>query len=189
MEQGVLRMAKGLLERDRVAAGAGTALGWAGDPSAPGPFQSHRCHLGQRRGQRHRETADGDAPSPTAGRQTGGSPAAPGGPPGCCAQGKPPAPPPDAGARAMAWPRSQRAQRDWAGPLVWRGAAGWPGSPVPAGRCLAAGQCCPAARGPQSSARHCQQAACCLLDSEIWPQLARIQFNYDKQRLHPLSRD
>lgn len=54
---------------------------------------------------------------------------------------------------------------------------------------LAAGQRCPSEQGPQSGTRHCQQAACCLLDSEIWPQLARIQFNYDKQRLHPLSRD
>lgn len=43
--------------------------------------------------------------------------------------------------------------------------------------------------GPQCGTRRCQQAARCLLDSEIWPQLARIQFNYDKQRLHPLSRD
>lgn len=61
------------------------------------------------------------------------------------------------------------------------------GSPsIPAGRRW---QRCPSARGPQSGTRHCQQAACCLLDSEIWPQLARIQFNYDKQRLHPLSRD
>lgn len=86
----------------------------------------------------------------------------------------------------MALPSGHGAQRGWAVLVVGREQQG---IPIPAGRRLAAGQRCPSARGPQRGTRHCQQAACCLLDSEIWPQLARIQFNYDKQRLHPLSRD
>lgn len=89
----------------------------------------------------------------------------------------------------MALPPGHGVQRGWAVLAVGQGAAGQAGSPIPAGRRLAVGQRCPSARGPQRGTRHCQQAACCLLDSEIWPQLARIQFNYDKQRLHPLSRD
>lgn len=103
--------------------------------------------------------------------------------------GESPEPPRDAGAQTVALPVGHWAQWGWAALLVWQEAARKPGSPIPAGRCLAAGQRCPAAGGPQSGTRHCQQAACCLLDSEIWPQLARIQFNYDKQRLHPLSCD
>lgn len=105
------------------------------------------------------------------------------------AHGESPEPPTDAGGQVMAFPAAHWAQRGWAVLLVWQGASRRPGSPIPAGRCLAAGQRCPAAGGPQSGTRHCQQAACCLLDSEIWPQLARIQFNYDKQHLHPLSCD
>lgn len=79
------------------------------------------------------------------------------------------------------------AGRWWPGRAAGPGRAAWWHRPCRGH--LAAGQRCPSARGPQSGTRHCQQAACCLLDSEIWPQLARIQFNYDKQRLHPLSRD
>lgn len=111
--------------------------------------------------------------------------AAPRGP----AHAESPEPPTDAGGQVMALPAGHWAQQGWAVLLVWQGASRRLGSPIPAGRCLAAGQRCPAAGGPQSGTRHCQQAACCLLDSEIWPQLARIQFNYDKQRLHPLSCD
>lgn len=105
------------------------------------------------------------------------------------AHGESPEPPTDSGGQEMALPAGHWAQRGWAVLLVWQGASRRPGSLIPAGRCQAAGQRCPAAGGPQSGTRHCQQAACCLLDSEIWPQLARIQFNYDKQRLHPLSCD
>lgn len=56
MEQGVQRMARGLLEQEQVAVGAGTVACSAGHQSSPGPFWSHQCHLGQRRGQRHRDT-------------------------------------------------------------------------------------------------------------------------------------
>lgn len=49
-------MARGLLEQEQVAVGAGTVACWAGHQSSPGPFGSHRCHLGQRRGQGHRDT-------------------------------------------------------------------------------------------------------------------------------------
>lgn len=121
--------------------------------------------------------------------QPGGSLSAQSSPLGSCTLEKPPAPPSDTMGWVFALPWGHQAQQSWVGLLFCQGEARCPGSPIPVGRRLAAGQRCPSARGPQSGTRLCQQAACCLLDSEIWPQLARIQFNYDKQRLHPLSRD
>lgn len=105
-------------------------------------------------------------------------------PPGAAHGREPPAPPTDPGGRVMALPPGSPGA---AGLVARSGQAGR--QPHPYGQEPGTGQCCPSARGLQSGTRHCQQAACCLLDSEIWPQLARIQFNYDKQRLHPLSRD
>lgn len=177
-----------------------SSWGWDTPPSSACPnaqLPSPAWHTSKGKGRHERawwdtreaRGFDGDVASPTAGHQPGGSPAAAGSALGSCVRGKPPAPPTDTGGRVMALPLGHRVQRCWAGLVAWQGAARRPGSPVPAGRRLAAGQRCPSAQGPQSGTRHCQQAACCLLDSEIWPQLARIQFNYDKQRLHPLSRD
>lgn len=110
-------------------------------------------------------------------------------PQGAAHGGKPLAPPTDAGGQGDGFATGSpgAAGLGRAAGVAGSGKATW--QPHPCGQALAAGQCCPSARGPPSGTRHCQQAACCLLDSEIWPQLARIQFNYDKQRLHPLSRD